>query len=112
MHAHAEIPSPPQELRHRVLEYGTNYSKVEMMWDSPDNNSRVDFYQYEVFYSIEGMNNVIILYNGSTTNTTAIITGILYDINTSFALYASNCEGISTPVYITLFIYYSGEILV
>ena len=100
---HAEAPSPPQELSHRVLEYYTNYSKVKLMWDSPDNNSQVDFYHYEVVYSLEGVS--IISYNASTTNATAIISGIPYDTNTSFILNANNCEGKSAPVYSTLVIY-------
>ena len=98
---YTEAPSPPQELRSRVLEYDNNYSTVtvEVTWNPPGNDSRVEYYVYQVIDSLqlEGVNAS--LYEANTTNTTVILSGIMYDNNISFILLANNyCEaGNSAP---------------
>ena len=90
---HADMPSSPQALINRVLD--NNSSVVEVMWEPPSNDSRVDFYHYQVVGA-----GAIALYQGDTINTTVtlILPDILYDINITFILSANNCEGRSLPV--------------
>ena len=103
MHAyiHTDAPSLPQALRSRVLEFGTDYFTIEVTWEPPGNDSRVDFYHYQVIDNSEGAS---VSYQVNTTNTTAILFCILYGINISFVLIANNCEGTSAPVSYAIYI--------
>ena len=96
---YTDAPSLPQALRSRVLESGTDYSTIEVTWEPPGNDSRVDFYQYQVVDSSEGAS---VSYQANTTNTTAIL--FCYGINISFVLIANNCEGTSAPVTYAIYI--------
>ena len=100
MHAHAGVPSSPQGLVSRVLESDTNYSIVEVKWEPPDNDSRADFYHYQVVVDSEGTTHT--LNDVNTTNTGAIVCNSPYNVNTSFVLSANNCEGRSAPITLVL----------
>ena len=97
---HAEllsIPSP-QTIRSRIVESYTNYSTVEVTWEPLGNDSRVDFYHY--FVIVDSEDTSYSLYDVKTTNTTAILSILPYDVNITFFLSASNsCGGNSTVVY-------------
>ena len=56
------------------------------MWEPASNDSRVDFYQYQLINSLTkvGVSN--------TTNTAAILSGVPYNVNISFVISAYNCE--------------------
>ena len=95
-YAHIEAPSQPQELRSRVLEYYSNHSTVEVTWKPPDNDSRVEYYLYQVIDSLEGVN---MSYEANTTNTTVILSDVL---NILFILSANNCEGKSAPAFLVI----------
>ena len=87
-------PSPPQILMSRVLESDTNYSLIEMTWEPPGNHSKVDFYHYQVVVDLEAMSYSCILYNTTTTNTTAVLSiQLLYGGNVSFSLSVINYCG-------------------
>ena len=93
------MPPPPQGLRSKILEYGTNYSNIEVMWEPPGNDSRVDFYHHKIVDSLGGAS---MSYQANTTNTTVILSGILYGINISFFLSANNCAGKSAPAILII----------
>ena len=85
----ADEPSPPQNLSlSRILEYQTNSSTVEVMWKPPSNDSCVEFYQYQL---IDNLTEVIVF---NTTNTTAVLSGIPYNVNMSFVIsaYTVTCK--------------------
>jgi hypothetical protein len=93
----------------RVLEYGSEYLTIDIIWESPDTgvDSRIDFYHYQVLDSLSEENASVIL-DLNTTNTTVIID--VNGINTSndfaamlqFVLSAWNCNGASIPVAIVI----------
>ena len=56
------------------------------MWEPASDDSRVDFYQYQL------INNLTEVRVSNTTNTTAILSGVPYNVNISFAISAYNCE--------------------
>ena len=90
------------------MESYTNYSTVEVTWEPPrpDNNSRVDFYHYQVIVDMEGTSYM--LYNVKTTNTTVILSDFPYNVNVTFLLSANDrCGGKSKPIL--LFMNYSGK---
>ena len=91
----ADDPLSPQNLSSRILEYHTNSSTVEVMWKPPSNDSRVDFYQYQL---IDNLTEVIV---SNTTNTTAVLSGIPYNVNMSFVIsaYTVTCKR-SSPLEI------------
>ena len=92
----SDEPSPPLNLRSRILEYYTNSSTVEVMWEPPSNDSRVDFYQYQL---INNLTEVIV---SNTANTTAVLSGIPYNVNMSFVISAYNCVGASQPASLVI----------
>ena len=73
-HAHIMIQGHlhhvPQTLMSRVLECDTNYSTIEVTWDPPDNDSRVDSYHYQVVVDLDATNHSYTLSQYSTTTTT------------------------------------------
>lgn len=75
-----------------MQESDTNYSTVEVTWQPLDNNSRVDFYHYQIIADMEGTTHI--LYDVNTTNTSTILYDLLRDSNISFVLFANNCEGL------------------
>ena len=66
-------------------------STVLFTWNAPNDNSRVDYYQYEVE---NGTNSLT--YN--TSNTSAILTEIDYNKNVTFSVFSLNCIGKSSPL--------------
>ena len=86
----------PQNLSSRILEYYINYCTAEVAWEPPSNDSRVDFYQYQV---IDNLTEVIV---SNTTNTTAVLSGIPYNVNMSFVISAHNCVGASQQVVLSI----------
>ena len=84
----ADEPSPPQDLRIRSVEHHSNYTTIVVMWEpaSRSNDSRVDFYQYQLINSLTEVRV------SNTTNTTAILSGVPYNVNISFVISAYNCE--------------------
>ena len=81
-------PSPPLNLQFVVGEYYDHLSTVRLSWDTPNDDSRVDYYQYQ-------LNNGTI-YN--TSNTNATVPGVVYNKNMTFLLLSLNCVGTSSPI--------------
>ena len=71
--------------------YHAYSSTILFTWDAPNDNSRVDYYQYEVE---NGTNSLT--YN--TSNTTAILSEIYYNKNFTFSVFSLNCIGKSSPL--------------
>ncbi len=106
------MPSSPQGLMRRVLEYGSEYLTIETTWEPPDSddNSRIDFYHCQVLDGLSEENASVVL-DLNTTNTTVIVD--INRINTSaallqFILSAWNCNGASIPVAVVISIF-NGE---
>ena len=77
----------------RVLASFTNYSEVEITWEPPANDSRVDVYHYQVINSMQAS----VILESTTMNTTIIIDA--YGMSpTLFVLSAWNCKGASIPI--------------
>ena len=95
-------PSPPQALMSRVLESDTNYSTIEVTWEPPDNDSRVDFYHFKVVADSEGISYT--LYAVETTNTTVVLSIFPYtDLNiTVFLSIMDSCGEKSTPAVLSM----------
>ena len=77
-----------------------------MTWEPYDqgSNTRVDsIYHYHVVYL--GRTN----YEANTTNTTVILSGLPHNTNISFIVSASNCEGKSLPITLTINISTNAE---
>ena len=91
LYCHAGIPTAPTNLQSVVDVYHAYSSTVLFTWDAPSDNSRVDYYQYEVE---NGTNSL--MYN--TSNTTAIISEIHYNKNVTFSVFSLNCIGTSSPL--------------
>ena len=85
------MPASPTNLRSVVDVYRDYFSTVLFTWDAPNDNSRVDYYQYEVE---NGTNSLT--YN--TSNTTAILSEIHYNKNVTFSVFSLNCIGTSSPL--------------
>ena len=81
-------PSSPKKIAYRIVTYEANSSTVEVTWEPPSNDSRVDFYQYQL---IDNLTEVIV---SNTTNTTAVLSGIPYNVNSSVIIsaYAVICK--------------------
>ena len=92
LYYHAGIPTAPINLQSIVDVYRAHSSTVLFTWDAPNDNSRVDYYQYEVE---NGTNSLT--YNTSNT-TTAILTEIDYNKNVTFSVFSLNCIGKSSPL--------------
>ena len=67
-----------------------------MTWEPPSSDSRVDLYQYQL---IDNLTEVIV---SNTTNTTAVLSGIPYNVNLSFVISAHNCVGASQQVVLNI----------
>ena len=104
-------PSPPQVLMSRVLESYTNYSRAEVTWEPLGNDSRMDFYHYQVAVYLNGTNCT--LYDAETTNTTVtvLLSIFPYNVNTTVTFFLSvmdTCGRKSAPTVI-LFTNYIGQ---
>ena len=84
-------PTPPTNLRSVVDVYHNYFSTVRFIWDAPNDNSRVNYYEYQV----ENETNSL-MYN--TSNTTAILSEIFYNKNITFLVFSLNCIGKSSPL--------------
>ena len=73
------------------------------MWEFLDNDSRVDFCHYQLAF-VDSLGQANTSYQANTTNTTVILSGILYNCNISFVLFANNCERKSAPVALAIYI--------
>ena len=82
----------PLNVQSGVDEYHNNFSRVFFSWDAPEDNSRVDYYQYQV------VNGTSI----NTSNTSAIISGVPYNENITFWVLAGNCIGQSATALETI----------
>ena len=82
----ADEPSPPQNLIITTVGHHSNYSTVVVMWEPASNDARVNFYQYQLINSLTEVRV------SNTTNTTAILSGVPYNVNISFVISAYNCE--------------------
>lgn len=92
-------PSSPQALMSRVLESNTNYSIVEVTWEPPDNNSKVDFYHYQVVVDLEGTSYTLYESDVKTTNTTVVLSILPNNVNITFFLSTTDsCGRKSIPV--------------
>ena len=88
------MPSLPQLLMSRVLASFNNYSEVEITWEPPANDSRVDVYHYQV---INNMRASVIL-DSTTKNTIVVIDAYEISPTLLFLLSAWNCKGASIPI--------------
>ena len=86
------IPMTPLNIQSVVDEYLDYYSTVLFTWNAPEDNSRVDYYQYYVVYGTT-------ITASNTSNTSAIISGVPYNENITFSLLAGNCVGESATVF-------------
>ena len=86
------IPTSPLNVQSVVDEYHNNFSNVLFSWDAPEDNSCVDYHQYQV------VNGTSI----NTSNTSAIISGVPYNKNITFLVLAGNCIGQSATVLETI----------
>ena len=90
-------PLSPLNLQFVVDEYYDHTSTVHFTWDAPDDDSQVDYYQYQLINETG-----VTAYN--TSNTTATISGIAYNNNVTFLLLSFNCVGVSSPLIETIHI--------
>ena len=79
-------PSPLHNISIQSVQHHSNYSTVVVMWEPASNDSRVDFYQYQLINSLTEVRV------SNTTNTTAILSCVPYNVNISFVISAYNCE--------------------
>ena len=79
------------------MERHTNYTTVNVTWKPKLNDSRADYYCYQL---IESLTQLLILI--SNTSHTAVELSIPHDINTSFVISAHNCAGRSLQSAILL----------
>ena len=89
----ADKPSPPQNLRSEIVERHTNYTTVNVTWAPKLNESKVDFYCYQL---IDNLTHLPML--TSNTSHTAVELSIPYDVNMSFVISAHNCAGRSSQI--------------
>ena len=76
-------------------EYHDHISTIHFTRDAPNDDSRVDYYQYQL---IDGTS--VTSYN--TSNTIATISEIAYNNNITFLLLSLNCVGVSSPLAETI----------
>lgn len=86
----ADEPFPPQELKSEIVEHHTNYSTVNVTWASKLNESRVDFYHYQL---LDNFTHFV-----ANTSRTAVELSIPHDVNISFVISAHNCVGMSPQI--------------
>ena len=79
-----------------VDKYDDYSSTVLFTWNAPQDNSRVDYYQYQV------VNGTKIIVASNTSNSSVIISGVPYNQNVTFLVLAGNCIGESATVMETI----------
>lgn len=92
----AGIPMYPLNVQSVVDEYHDYSSTVLFTWNGPQENSRVDYYQYQV------INGTEVIDASNTSNTSAILSRIPYNENITFSILARNCIGESATVMETI----------
>lgn len=92
----AGIPMSPLIAQSVVDKYHDYSSTVLFTWNAPQDNSRVDYYQYQV------VNGTKIIVASNTSNTSVIISGVPYNQNVTFSVLAGNCIGESATVMETI----------
>ena len=95
---YAGIPTSPTNLRSVIIHHDY-FSTVLFTWDAPNDNSRVDYYQYT--YQVENGTDSF-AYN--TSNSTATLSEIFYNQNTTFSVFSLNCISDSAPLSQTIYI--------
>ena len=83
-------PTSPLNLQSVVDEYHDHFSTVLFTWDAPNDDSRVDYYDYRVVNETS-----TVAYN--TSNTSVLIFGLVYNKKVTFSVLAGNCIGESAP---------------
>ena len=86
----------PLNIQYIVDEYHSYFSTVLFTWNSPGDNSHVDYYQY-MYQGVDGSVSA-----SNTSNTSVVISGVLYNKNITFSVLAGNCIGESTTVLETV----------
>ena len=81
-----------------VEENHAYFSSILFTWEVPDDNSRIEYYQFQL------MDETTVITHNTTTNTSATVSGIPYNKNVTLLLLAHNCIGNSTPVIKTRFV--------
>ena len=84
-------PAVPLNIQNVVDEYHSHSSSVLFTWNASNDNSQIDYYQYQLAKEVD-----IFTYN--TTNTSAVLQEIPYNRNVTFSVIAVNCVGSSSPL--------------
>ena len=82
----------PLNIQNIVDEYHSYFSTVLFTWNAPEDNSRVDYYQY-TYQVVDGSVSA-----SNTSNTSVAISGVPYNKNVNFSILAGNCIGESATV--------------
>ena len=90
-HTCTGAPASPLNFRNAVEEYHSHFSSVLFAWDSPNDDSLVDYYQYQLMKETD-------TFTYNTTNTSAVLPDIPYNRNVTFSVTAVNCVGSSVPL--------------
>ena len=98
------MPASPQMLMSRIFASSMNFRIFEIIWEPLANDSRVDFYHYQVINSV----NASVILESNTTNTSVIIYAS-WIMMVSFVLSACNCKGASIPVVLSIYHTINGE---
>ena len=95
---HIDDPSPPQEIRNRIMECSNSSVTISVTWVAP-NDSRVDFYHYQL-QIVDDMNNTLMDVSNTTEDIMVVFPGlhIPHNVNISFILSAHNCNGASVQL--------------
>ena len=102
------VPIAPLNLQSMVDKYHSHFSSILFTWNTPSDNSRIDYYQYQLVKEMDSFT-----YN--TTNTSAVLPDIPYNKNVTFSITAVNCVGSSAPLRQTITIgrcHYTLSILI
>ena len=81
------VPMSPQNIQSFVDMYHDYSSAVLITWDMPEDDSRVDYYQYLV---IRGNTTIVAI---NISNTSVAISAVPYNENITFSVLAGNCVG-------------------
>ena len=96
MYDFVDIPMSPLNIQNIVDEYHSYFSTVLFTWNAPEDNSRVDHYQY-TYQVVDGS-----VSTSNTSNTSLAISGVPYNKNVTFSILAGNCIGESISVLETV----------
>jgi hypothetical protein len=93
------------------LESDTNCSTVEVTWETPGNDSSVDFYHFKVVADSEGTNYT--LYAVETPNSTVVLSVFPYCNNVNITVFLSatdSCGAKSIPAVLIMSYVVSGKL--